>query len=205
MIQHRGVARVLTEVEMDKITAGSAAAANETTAHALGLDAEANVFGNAAAYSGGGPIVGAPSLYFANSQAIASSSGDLFAKTALSSHVSVYGANGGASIDATAGGAGTNHAQAEAQFYGISTSREDIVFGSIAAAACCGPGAEAEVGANTRTGGAYSRELRAAPAFVTLGQAHNRIDIAVASSALPILDPAQMAAAGAPTRASPKY
>jgi hypothetical protein len=205
MMQTSGVARVLTELEMDKITAGSAAAANETTAHALGLDAEANVLGNASAYSGGGPIVGAPALHYANSQAAASSNGELFAKAALSSYVSVHGANGGASIDATAGGAGTNHAQVEAQFYGISTSREDIVFGSIAAAACCGPDAEAEVGANTRTDGAYSRELRAAPASDTPGQAHNRIDVAVASSALPILDPAQMVAAGAPTRAFPKY
>ncbi len=205
MMQNSGVARVLTELEMDKITAGSAAAAKEATAHALGLDAESNVLGNAAAYSGGGPIVGAPSLYYANSQAIASSSSDLFAKTALSSHVSVYGVNGGASIDATAGGLGTKRAQVEAQFYGISTSREDIVFGSIAAAACCGLDAEAEVGANTQTNGAYSRELRAAPASDTPGQAHNQIDVAVASSALPILDPAQMVAAGAPTRASPKY
>jgi hypothetical protein len=205
VIQHSGGKRILTGSEMDKVTAGSAGATNDATARAVGSEAQTNVLGSASAYSGTGPIAGAPFLYYANSETIASASGSELAETGLFSQASVDGRNGGASITATAAGVGTSRAQVTARFYGISTNRADIVFGSVAAVACCGSGTEAEVNANSRTGGLYSREIRAMPASDTTGQARNTIDLSVVSSALPILDPAQVFSAGAPTRASPKY
>jgi hypothetical protein len=205
IIQRPGVLRVLTGLEMDEVTAGSAVAANDTTARALGSAAETNVSGSASAYSGTGPIADAPLLYYTNSQAIASAGGDVLTETGLSSRTSVDGANGGASIEATASASGTSRAQVDAQFNGISTNRADIVYGVVAAVACCGSGAEAQVGVNTRTGGPYSRELRATPASDTPGAAQSRIDIAVVSSTLPVLDPAQLLAASSSPRVSPKY
>lgn len=205
VIQHSHEKRILTGSEMDKVTAGSAGAASDATARAVGLEAKTNVSGSASAYSGTGPISSAPFLYYANSETMASASGAELAETGLFSQASVDGRNGGASIAATAAGVGTSRAQVTAQFYGISTKRADIVFGSVAAVACCGSGTETVVNVNSRTGGLYSRELRAMPASDTPGQVRNTIDISVVSSALPILDPAQVFSAGAPTRASPKY
>jgi hypothetical protein len=205
VVQHSGGKRILTGSEMDKVTAGSAGAANDATARAVGLDAQTNVLGSASAYSGTGPIAGAPFLYYANSAAIASAGSDKLSATGLFSETSVDGRNGGASIAATAAGVGTSRAQVTAEFYGISTNRADIVFGSIAAVACCGSGIEAEVNVNSRTGGLYSRELRAMRTSDTPGQVRNTVDVSVVSSTLPILDPAQVFSAGAPTRISPKY
>ena len=200
-----GGTRILNQFEMDQVTAGSALASYEATARALGSDARTNIMGTVSAYFGTGPIVGAPLLNYASSQASASASGDVFAKTGLSSHASVDGANGGASIDAVAGGSGTSRAQVDAQFYAISTNRTDLAFGSAAGAACCNPDAAAQVGINSQTGGTYSRELRAVLVPDTPGQARDKVDVAVVSSALPILDPAQLSVVSAPTRASPKY
>ena len=205
MIQHSGGARILTGAEMDEVTAGSAVAANDATARAFGSGAQTKVLGNAATYSGSAPIAGAAFFNYTNSQAIASASGNMLTETGLSSHASVDGANGGASIDATAASDGTTRAQVNAQFYGISTNRADIVFGSVAAVACCGSDAATSVTVNSSTGGPHSKEVRAARVSDTPGKVQTTVDIAVVSSALPILDPAQVLAAGAPTRASPKY
>ncbi len=205
IIQRPGGARILTGSEMDEVTAGSAVGASDAAAQALGSNARTDVLGDASAYSGVGPIAGAPFLNYASSRANASASGDELAETGLSSQALVDGANGGASIRATAAGVGTSRAQVTAQLYGMSTNRADIVFGSVAAVACCGSGAGAEVKVDSSTGGPFSRELRAAPMSDAPGQVQNRVDISVISSTLPILDPAQVSVAGAPTRASPKY
>jgi hypothetical protein len=203
IVQHSGGPRILTSSEMDQVTAGSAVAVNDGTARAFGSEAQTNVLGNASTSSGTGPIAGPPVLYYANSETMASASSNRLAETSLSSQAFVDGRNGGASIGATAVGVGTNRAQVTAQLYGISTNRADIVFGSVAAVACCGPNTEAEVTVNSQTGGRYSRELRTMPMPDTPGQVKNAVDIAVVSSALPILDSAPVFAAGAPTRASP--
>jgi hypothetical protein len=205
IIQRSGGARILTGSEMDEVRAGSAVAVNDAAAHALGSKARADVLVNVSAYSGAGPIASTLFLNYANSRAIASASGDELAETGLSSHASVLGANGGASIGVTAAGVGTSRAQVTAQFYGMSANRADIVFGSVAAVACCGSGAGAQVKVGSSAGGPYSRELRAAPVSDAPGQVQNRVDIAVVSSALPTVDPAQVLAAGAPARAFPKY
>jgi hypothetical protein len=198
-----GGARILTGFEMDEVTAGSAVAVNDAAARALGSSPQAAVLGIASAYSGNSPIAGAPFLDYANSQAIAAGNGELV-ETGLSSHVSVDGTNGGASIDAKAAGTGTTRAQVSAQFYGISTRRADLVFGSVATAACCGSAATAQVKADSGAGGPYTSELRGVATSDISGQVQRGVDIAVVSSALPILDPTQLLVTGS-ARISPKY
>jgi hypothetical protein len=204
-IQHPSGARILTGFEMDQITAGSAVAANDAAARGLGAKPDTAVLGIASASSGVSPIAGTPLLDYANSQATAAASGGNLARTGLSSQVSVNGANGGASVDATSAGTGTSQAQITAQFYGISTNRADFVIGSVAARACCGSNAAARVEVDSTAGGPYSRELRDAPASNMPGQVQSRVDIAVVSSAMPLLDPAQLLVSGAPARVSQKY
>jgi hypothetical protein len=204
-VQQLGGARMLTGFEMDRVTAGSAFAATDAAARARGSTPRASVLGTAAAYHGDSPILGAPFLDFANSQAKAAANADDLAQAGLSVRVFVDSTNGGASIDAGAAGTGANRAEVTAQFYGISTNRADLVFGSVAAVACCGSDAGAQVKLASRTGGPYSRELRGAPVSDTPEQIQSRVDIAVVSSAFPVLEPAQVWVAGAPTRVSPKY
>jgi hypothetical protein len=204
-IQGSRGARILTGFEMDQVTAGSAIAVNDAAAHGLGSAPHATVLGIASAYSGNSPIFGAPFLNYANSQAMASAGNGGLAQTRLSSHVSVDSNNGGASIDAKAAGTGTTSAQVTAQFYGISTSRADLVFGSVSALACCGSAAAAQVKTDSGAGGPYTSEPQNAPVFDTPGQVQSRVDIAVVSSALSILDPAQLLVTGGSARISPKY
>jgi hypothetical protein len=198
-------ARTLTGAEMDAVTAGSALAANHSAAYALGPEAQTTVLGSASAYSGNNPIAASLLLNYANSQAAASASGGNLAQTGLSSQVSVDGANGGVSVEASATGTGASQAQVTAQFYGISTNRSDAAFGSVVAVACCGSGSEVQVNLDSTAGGPYSRELRGTPVSATPGQVQSRIDVAVVSSAMPLLDPAQVLVAGSPARVSPKY
>ena len=208
-IQRPGGGRILTGFEMDQVTAGSAAVANDAAARAVGSAPQTTAAGTASAYSGHSPIAGIPFLNYASSQTMASAKNGEFAQASLSTRVSVESANGGASIDATAAGTaaggGTSHPQVTTQFYGVSTNRADIVFGSVDAVACCGPFVGAQVDVDSGAGGPYWRELRGAPVSDIPGQVQSRVDIAIASSALPILDPAQVLVARAPPRMSPKY
>jgi hypothetical protein len=204
-VQHRGRERILSGFEMDQVTAGSASAAADAAARGLGYAPHTTVLGFASAYSDSVPIASAPILDSASSQVVASASAGNLAQTNLSSQISVNGANGGVSIEARAVGTGTSQAQVTAQLYGVSTNRSDLVFGSIAAVGCCGSGAAARVNVDSKTGGPYSRELLGAPVFESPGQVQSRIDIAVVSSTMPLLDPAQVLVAGAPASVSPKY
>jgi hypothetical protein len=203
--QGPGGARILTGHEMDEITAGSAVAVNETVARARGFAPQTTALDIASAISGNSPILGASFLNYANSQATASASGGELAQTSLSSQVSVDSANGGASIDAKVAGAGASRAQVSAQFYGISTSTADLVFGSVSAAACCGSAATAQIKADGKAGGPYTTELQAVPVSDASDQVQRTVDIAIVSSALPIVDPAHMLVTGGPARISPKY
>lgn len=204
-IQGPGKARILTGFEMDAVTAGLAIAANDAAARAFGAAPQAAALGIASAYSGSSPILSAPFLNYANSQATTSAGKGELAQTGLSSRVSVGGANGGASIDAKAADAGTTGAQITTQFYGISTSPADLAFGSVSASACCGSTATVQVKTDSGAGGPYSQEIRSTATSDVEGQAQRRVDIAVVSSALPILDPAQLSVTGGPARISPKY
>lgn len=194
---------------MDQVTAGSAVAANAAAARALGSAPRTAVLSSALAYSGSSPIAGAPFLNYVSSQDMASASNGQSTQASGSSQIHVDSANGGASIDAkassTAAGSETSHAQVSMQFYGVSTSRADLVFGSVAAVACCGPLVAAQVAVDSGAGGPYSRELRGVPLSDVPGQTQSRVDVAIASSALPILDPAQVVVARAPSLISPKY
>jgi hypothetical protein len=207
--QNSGGARILTGAEMDRVTAGSVVAVGGATAHALGAAPQTSVSAATQAYSGGSPIPGASFLNYATSQAAASASNGELVQAGLSSQISVDGTNGGARIDATAtstaAGNGMSRAQVSTQTYGVSTSRADLVFGSVSAVACCGSTATAHVNADSEAGGHYSRELSSAAISDIPGQVQRTVDIAVVSSALPILDPAQLLVTGGPARISPKY
>jgi hypothetical protein len=195
-----GGARTLTGLEMDRITAGSAIIVDNAAARAFGSTPRAAVLDSVAAYSGSGPIASAPFLNYAKSTTVVSAGDGNRARACLSNYVSVSNANGGALIDAAASSIGTSQTQVSAQFFGISTNRADLVFGSVAGISCCGSDAGADIKVESKTGGPYSTELRSAPVSVsgTPGQVQNRVDIAVLSSALPILNPAEVSVARAP-------
>lgn len=196
--QRTGGTRTLTGFEMDRITAGSAVIVDNATARAFGSTPQAAVLESVAAYSGSGPIASAPFLNYAHSTtAVFAGNGDR-ARAYLSNYVSVGNANGGALIDAAASGIGTSQTQVSAQFFGISTNRADLVFGSVAGISCCGSEAGADIKVESKTGGPYSTELRSAPVSDAPGRVQNRVDIAVLSSALPILNPTEVSAARAP-------
>jgi len=204
-----GGARILTDTEMIRITAGAAVAVNQAAAHAVGTASQTAVSATTQTYSDNNPSAGGPLLNYAASQATASArSGDL-AQAGLSSQISVDGGNGGVRIDTGATGAasgdGTNRALVRTQTYGISISTADLVFGSVSAVACCGSPATAQVNAASEAGGQYSRELRSVVTSDTPEQIQRTIDIAIVSSAFPILDPAQVLVMGGPARVSPKY
>jgi hypothetical protein len=206
-LQNSSGARLLTGAEMDRITAGSVVAIGEATAYALGSAPQTAV--SATTNSAASPFAGAPLRDSASSQAAAFASGSEFAKAGLSSHISVVGANGGARVEASgaasAMGNETSRAEVRTQGYGVTTDRADLVFGSIAAVACCGSGATAQVKVDSGTDGLYSREVRDAHTSTGAGQIQSSVDFALVSSALPIADPAQVAVTGGPPRISSKY
>jgi hypothetical protein len=207
--KNSGGARILTDAEMIRITAGAAVAVNQATARALGPASQTAVSATTQTYSDRNPNAGAPLLNYAASPATASARSGDFAQAGLSSQISVDGGNGAARIDTGATGAasadGTNRALMRTQTYWISTSTADLVFGSVSAVACCGSTTTAQVNAASEAGGQYSKELRSVVTSDTPEQVQRTIDIAVVSSALPILDPAQVLVTGGPAPVSPKY
>jgi hypothetical protein len=135
---------------MEQTTAGSAGSINEAEAHALGPVAQAT------ASAGSNYVSSRVSASAGNGQTAAASG---------SSQIFADGGNGVAQIDSTAtaisAGSGASHAQVDMNFSGISTSRADLVFGSVAAATCCAPLAETQVGVTGKTGGAYAENFGA--------------------------------------------
>jgi hypothetical protein len=199
-----GGVRLLVESEMDTVTAGSASAMNKVEAHALGAAVQTTAFGSTLADSGGSPIAAplfAPILNYASSQAGASASNGRFAQASGSSQIQVD-ASGGAWINAAASAANmeSNNSQAEVniQFTGISMGHVDLVYGSVVATACCGPFGRAQAGAELGGGGAYTSGLQGMPISDMPGQVQGRIDAAVASSTLPLLDAGQALTVTAP-------
>jgi hypothetical protein len=198
---------------MDQVTVGSAAAINGAEAHALGSLSQATASTSVLVSSDSSTIAGAAfrtpaRSNYVSSQVTASASNGQTVEANGSSHVFSDGGNGGAQIDSTAtaigAGGGTSHAQVGMHFYATSTSRADLVFGSVTAIACCAPLAQTQVELTGRAGGPYSRTfLRASPSD-TSGQIQSRVDILVASSVLPIVDPGQMLGL-LTTHGSPKY
>lgn len=201
VVQSSGGTKRLTEAEMDKITVGSASAAIDVAARALGPDARTITPTSTLAVSGSSPVAGPPFLHYlspnySTSQGLAFATGGPLAEVNGSSHTGVSSANGGAWIDATgvgtAAGGGTSNAQLSMQFYGFNTGRVDLVLGTAIASACCAPSLAARVTATGGAGGPYSMQLQGYSLSDAPGQIQSRVDIAVASSALPIVDPGQM-------------
>jgi hypothetical protein len=212
-VQSSGGTTLLTAAEMDNITVGSASAAIDVAARALAPDARTTTSASTLAVSASSPVAGPPFLHYlrpnySTSQGSASATSSQLAEANGSSHTAVSSANGGAWIDVTgtgtAAGSGTSHAQLSIQFYVFSTGRADLVLGTAIARACCAPFVGAQVTAHSRAGGPYSIELQGHPLSEIPGQAQSRVDIAVASSALPIVDPGQMMGLLTP-RGSPNY
>ena len=195
-----GGVRLLTGSEMDTVTAGYASAMNKVEAHAL----ETTAFSSTLADSGGSPIAAmpfAPILNYASSQAGASASNGSFAQAGGSSQIQVD-ASGGAWIDAAASAAdmesNNGHAEVNIQFTGISMGHVDLVYGSVVATACCGPFGRTQAEAEFGGGGAYTSGLQGVPISDIPGQVQGRIDAAVASSTLPLLDAGQALTVTAP-------
>jgi hypothetical protein len=193
--------RVLATPELDRITVGSASASIDLAGYALPPAAQTAASTITLAISGSGLAAGPPFLNslsknFSTSQGIASATSSQLAQTTGSSHTSVSGTNGGAAIDAVgaslAAGPGLGQTELSLQFQGFSTARADLVYGTAIATACCAPGLSAQVTAGGKAGGPYTAELQVHPRSDQPGQVQSRVDIAVVSSALPIIDPGQM-------------
>ena len=193
--------RVLATPELDRITVGSASASIDLAGYALPPAAQTAASTITLAISGSGMAAGPPFLNslsknFSTSQGIASATSSQLAQTTGSSHTSVSGTNGGAAIDAVgaslAAGPGLGQTELSLQFQGFSTARADLVYGTAIATACCAPGLSAQVAVGGEAGGPYSAELQAHPRADQPGQVQSRVDIAVTSSAFPIIDPGQM-------------
>ena len=191
-----GGATLLTGIEMDQVSAGSAVAMNEVEALALGAAPQTTAFASTLADSGGSPITGAPFLNYASLQAAATSaSNGTFVQAGGSSQIQIQGSGGGAWIDgaatATAMGSEPSNAGINIQFTGISLSHLDFVYGSISSVTCCNPRDTTQAKVDSGGGGPYTRQLQGVPISDIPGQTQSRIDAAVASSTLPLLDAGQ--------------
>jgi hypothetical protein len=202
VVQSSGGSRILTPADMDRITVGSGgtAAAIAVAASALPPAAQASASSGTLSISGGGPIAGPPFLGFlssnyATAQGAASATSGESAAIAGSSHIFVSGGGGGASVDATVSAMAARGENSQAQltigFYGLTIGHVDFAFGTAIASACCGPSLEAQVTASGQGAGPYSAELQSYPLSGVTGHAQSRLDIAVASSTLPLFPPGQ--------------
>jgi hypothetical protein len=192
--------RLLTAGEMDRLTAGSADAAIDIAALALPPDPQTSTSASTLAISGSTPVASPPfgvlSLNSSTVEGVASATSGQFAGVNGASHLSIAGVSDGASIDATgassAAGAETSQAQLSMKFYGFTIGRVDLALGTAIATACCAPAVDAQVAANRGAGGPYSIGLQGYSLSDTPGQAQSRVDIAVASSRLPLVDQGQV-------------
>jgi hypothetical protein len=205
--------RALATAELDRITVGSAGASIELAASALPPAAQTTASTHTLAIAGSGSLAGPPFLgnlseNFSTSQGAASATSGQLAQTSGSSNTSVSGVNGGAAIEATAtslaAGGEMGRTQVNFQFQGFSTARADLVYGTASATACCAPALSAGVTADAQAGGRYSAKLQANYNSGGSDQVQSRVDLAVASSALPIVDPGQIMSLQTP-RGSPIY
>jgi len=203
--QSPGKARPLTELEMDRVAAGSAAAVINVAAVALGPAPQTTA--SASTLTSSGILVPAPpfldlrTLNYAASQGVAAASNALLTAVDGASHTGVAG-GGGVGIDATssatATGGRTGQSKTNMNFTGLSIGLVDLVLGTAVASACCAPLLAAQTTA-TAGGGGYWQTLQAHPLSDTPGQFQSRVDVSVVSSALPILDAGQVSALIAPT------
>jgi hypothetical protein len=197
-VHNSGGARGLTATEMDQTTVGSASAAIDVATLALPPAVQTTASASTLVVSGSNPVANPPFLAYPSStfstlQGAASATSGKFAETNGSSHISVSSATEGVRLDAAGTGAAAggeaSYAQLNMQFYGLNIGRTDLVFGTATANACCAPFLKAHVTASGGAAGPYSMELQGSPLSDMPGQAQSRVDIAIASSAVPIVDP----------------
>ena len=196
--------RLLTGIEMDGVSAGSATAIADVRAVALGFEPRTTATTDTLASSGTQrsalPFSNLLTLNYASSQAIASASNAPFTEASGLIHIGVDGGGGGVSIDAeslaNAAGSGSSASQITMQFYGLSIGRTvDLVFGTTEASTCCAPVGSAGNRAEG-SGGGYSRSIEAFTVAIVAGQLQSRVDIAVVASSLPLLDAGQVSLIG---------
>ena len=194
--------RLLTGIEMDGVSAGSATATADVRASALGLaprtTATTDTLTSSGIFRPALPFLNLLTLDYASSQVMASASNAPFSEASGLVQISVDGGGGGASVDArsmaNAAGSGSSASQITMQFYGLSIGRTvDFIFGTAVASACCAAARSAQTTAEG-WGGRYSRSIEAFPVAVVPGQLQSRIDISVVASSLPVLDAGQVSA-----------
>ncbi|MGH7115805.1 MAG: hypothetical protein ACREE9_15110 [Stellaceae bacterium] len=199
-----GKIRPLTGLEMDQVTVGSAMAVNNGEANAIGSAPDTAVATSTLANSAGTRPSAEPTFVnYATSSVVASAANGIFVQAGGSSQIKVDGGNGGAAIDAAANSAATgnennNHAEVNIQFTGLSLNHLDFAYGSVSSNACCNPSDQAEAEVDSTARGPYTNKLQAEPVSDTPGEVQRRIDAAVASSTLPLLDAGQAATVIAP-------
>jgi hypothetical protein len=201
-IRSTGEHRLLTEIEMDGVSAGSATAIAEVRAVALGLVPRTTATSDTLASSGimryALPFPNLLTLDYASSYAMASASNAPFTEASGLVHIGVDGSGGGASINAeslaNAAGSRSSASQINMRFHGLSIGRTvDLVFGTAVASACCAPVRRAQITAEG-SGGGYWRSIEAFSVAIVPGQLQSRIDISVVASSLPVLDAGQVSA-----------
>lgn len=197
-----GEARSLTEIELDHILASSSAALSSADAFAIGSIAQSSVststfVGSVNTVPPSSAFGTLPLLNYATAQSSASGNEAMDNQAFGSVRIGVDGRGGGASIaaggNAAALGSAAGQAQINMNFYGVSIGQVDLAFGTATAAGCCAPLLRADVSADG-VGGGYWRQVEAFTRSAGPSQVQSRVDIAVISSALPMLDAGQVSA-----------
>jgi hypothetical protein len=198
LIAHPGGSRLLTGVEMDQISAGSAIAISNAEATAVGLAgqtlAHTNTFTASSTPVPTQPFTNVFTLSYASLQAAAIAVRGAFNQASGAATIAVDGVAIVANSTATAAGSPfSGSAQINMQFYALSIGTVDVAFGSATATACCAPSVVAQTTA-TAAGSGYSQQIQSTPIATVSGQVQSQVDIAVVSSPLPMLGAGQAAA-----------
>jgi hypothetical protein len=193
---------LLTAAEMIRVTVGASGASAVSQVAAFALPPEAQVTGSADTLAAssigmdtGSPFLAYLSPNYSGALATVSSTSGRLAETSSSSQVFVSSSNSWAWVDAEgttiASGGEAGHAQTSLQFDGFSIGRVNFAFGTAVAAACCAPRLGAQATADGG-GGPYFEKIAGYSQYAIPGQVQTRVDIAVAASALPLVDQGQM-------------
>jgi hypothetical protein len=197
--QRSGPSRSLDTVELDAVTVGAASSAIDVAAVSLSANPQSSTSTSTIAVSQSSPAAGLSALGILSAETShlqgTASAGGLVAAVEGSSQILIAGASRGAFINvdgtAVAAGSAAGRAELSMQFDGITIGRVDFAFGTAIMHACCAPLVASQVSANGQ-GGPYSAALTGYTSSHLAGQSESRVDAAVASSTLPIIDPGQM-------------
>lgn len=202
-------AHPLSELEMDRVTAGSAHATSTASAQASGTGAIASSLAGAVSTATGSPITGVPFLSYASLQGQASGAQAKSAQVDAAGEIAVSsGTTAGVKADITAAAGATGpgvRAQVNIQFYAaVTTNQTTLMFGTVDALGCCTRPASDQAVVSTVVEGPHVAGQQTRRTGTIPGANESGIDISEASSRLPVIDPAQLAAAWA-SRLAPRY